>query len=90
MTQKFQSKDVCVTSGAVALLNGNGVLLMNMLARHFSGDWGTVDDEDKAANDYALEHGQRLLSAYRVGDEKMWVITEWDRSVTTVLTPDEY
>ena len=61
------------------------------LRRHECGDWGVVDDEDKAANDAALVNGSRVLSAYRSANGvKFWIITEWDRSVTTVLLPSEY
>jgi hypothetical protein len=61
------------------------------LARHESGDWGEVDEHDRKANDYAAERGERVLSAYtlRTG-EKIWIITEADRSNTTILLPSEY
>jgi hypothetical protein len=58
--------------------------------RHRSGDWGDVCDEDKKLNDEAVDGEGRILSAYTVDGEKVWVITEWDRSVTTVLFPSEY
>jgi len=61
-----------------------------ILTRHQSGDWGDLDDEDKAANDQAVEYGNRILSAYKLYGEKVWVITERDRSVTTLLFPSEY
>lgn len=73
--------------------------IFSCVRRHASGDWGELlDAEDRAANDAALSDGGRLLSAYPVpagqesadGDEKIWIITEWDRSVTTVLYPSEY
>src|SRR5690349_18002039 len=61
------------------------------LGRHASGDWGEVDAEDWKANDDALKDGTRHISAYRtLKGVRLWVITEWDRSVTTVLLPDEY
>jgi hypothetical protein len=61
------------------------------LGRHVRGDWGDVDDEDWQANERALTEGTRLLSVYRSGGGvKFWVITEWDRSVTTVLLPSDY
>ena len=59
-------------------------------SRHASGDWGYISEEDKASNDYALDHGERLFSAYKNGDTKIWIITEWDRSATTILFPEEY
>lgn len=64
---------------------------MQALIRHEQGDWGDLDAEDKAANDEALEHGGRLLSAYvTVDDVRFWIITEADRSATTLLLPEEY
>jgi len=65
--------------------------VIRALARHQSGDWGDVDAEDKRKNEYALGRRLRLLSAYhaRTG-VKFWIITEADRSATTVLLPSEY
>ena len=58
--------------------------------RHASGDWGELSDEDRVYNDYALENGDRIFSAYTYGDTKIWIITEWDHSYTTILFPEEY
>lgn len=65
---------------------------LEYIARHARGDWGIVDADDKRANDDALKVGARLLSAYmlRDGTTKIWIITEADRSATTILLPDEY
>ena len=60
------------------------------LARHAGCDWGELSEEDKRANDYAVNRRLRILSAYRVGSLKYWIITEADRSATTVLLPEEY
>ena len=55
------------------------------------GDWGELDPEDRCQNEWALLHGGRLLSAYRTRAEaRLWVITEWDRSASTLLLPEEY
>ena len=67
-----------------------GVNPLHLLMRHVNGDWGDLDDEDKQANERALEDGTRLMSAYSIGEARFWVITEWDRSVTTILLPEEY
>ena len=73
--------------------------MLTLLARHVAGDWGVVDDEDQVTNDEAVRLGNRILSAYPVdpalpckgfGDNCVWIITEADRSVTTILLPDEY
>ena len=60
------------------------------ISRHRQGDWGEVCEEDAALNDAAARQDCRVLSAYTVEDRKIWIITEWDRSVTTVLFPEEY
>lgn len=65
--------------------------LVTFVARHARGDWGEVDDADWKENDFSVENGYRILSAYTSrGGEKVWVITEADRSATTVLLPEEY
>jgi hypothetical protein len=70
--------------------------IQQSLSRHVKGDWGDVDEEDKQANDQALKEGTRLLSAYnddrfpKNGVATIWIITEADRSATTILFPDEY
>jgi hypothetical protein len=67
------------------------------LGRHLLGDDGDTDAEDKALNAQAWQHGERVLSVYKLNnglsadrDDRLWVITEWDRSVTTILFPSEY
>ena len=64
--------------------------ILLVLGRHSLGDWGDVPEEDEAANNRALKEGARVLSSYVIEETKVWVITEWDRSVTTVLFPEEY
>ncbi|MCA9096641.1 MAG: hypothetical protein KDA68_24340 [Planctomycetaceae bacterium] len=60
------------------------------LKRHSQGDWGNVCPDDAALNDAALLHGDRILSAYGDGPKRFWIITEADRSVTTILMPEDY
>lgn len=61
------------------------------LQRHMNGDWGNLNEEDKHENDLSLKEGYRLFSAYEAtGLPKIWIITEADRSVTTILFPSEY
>lgn len=65
--------------------------MMQALRRHARGDWGELCNEDREANDLALKNGARLLSSYQSSSGvKFWIITEWDRSATTVLLPEEY
>jgi hypothetical protein len=80
-----------MTTGAAAL----GVDFGPLLARHGSGDWGDLDDFDARQNNTAVKEGYRILSAYEVttvnGEtERIWIITEADRSATTILLPSEY
>jgi hypothetical protein len=63
---------------------------MTALRRHACGDWGDLCPEDTLANEEALRDGDRLLSAYGQGELRFWIITEADRSVTTVLLPEDY
>lgn len=79
------------TPGAVAALAAADVSIFKLLNRHARGDWGDVSPEDHALNDLAAIAGQRVLSSYLLGNgQKVWIITEWDRSATTVLLPGEY
>lgn len=77
------------TPGVLEAVDGGEIA--DMVTQHMCGDWGVVDEEDKAQNDKALEYGNRVLSAYVSSKGvKVWVITEADRSYTTVMLPDEY
>ena len=64
--------------------------VVNGLRRHARGDWGEVCQQDWQANEEALNDGARLLSVYKAGEAKFWIITEADRSATTVLLPEDY
>ncbi len=83
---------VCVsTPGALEALAEAGVFPLSLLRRHASGDWGELDAHDRRANNAALKHGTRLLSSYALpSGAKVWILTEADRSATTMLLPDEY
>lgn len=89
---KFPLGRVMATPGAMTLLEEQGVHPGTLLQRHENGDWGDLGHEDKCRNDEALIEGSRIFSAYHVPDakHKVWIITEWDRSVTTLLLPEEY
>jgi len=64
--------------------------LNNLINKHANGDWGDLPKSDIQENNRALEEGGRLFSSYKLGGEKIYIITEWDRSYTTILFPDEY
>ena len=68
----------------------DGRTISRLLTRHRHCDWGDICDEDWKLNDHAVKNGERLLSSYQVGAEKVFIITEWDRSATTILFADEY
>ncbi len=89
---RFQLGQVVATPGALDALERAGTTPLRLLGRHESGDWGDLSDDDIAENEFSLKEGFRLLSAYNLPDtgEKIWVITEADRSVTTLLLPEEY
>jgi hypothetical protein len=94
-TFRFSLGDVAMTPGVRDLLAQvtdpwPRATVNRMLARHASGDWGEVPPEDAAENELALQEGYRLMSVYYVCGERVWVITEADRSCTTLLLPDEY
>ena len=79
---------VVVTTGARDSLDMNDVQVA--LMRHQMYDWGNVCKEDKKANDEAVIEGDRILSSYESKGTKFWIITEWNRSATTILLPEEY
>jgi len=80
---------VCMTAG-VAALELDPEEIFRLLHRHHCGDWGDLDDEDKRANNRDLREGGRLLSRYDTGAGSFYVITERDRSMTTVMLREEY
>lgn len=86
---RVQLGQVVATANAAETLPQNEIIAA--LRRHSIGDWGDVDDEDRETNNRAIQHGDRLLSVYHTIDGiKFWIITEWDRSLTTVLLPEDY
>jgi hypothetical protein len=87
----FEPGRIVATPGVLRALEEAGENPASFLARHLAGDWGELDAHDVAENEFSLKHGLRLLSAYllRTG-MKIWIITEADRSATTLLLPEEY
>ena len=85
---------VCVVTQGIHQLQKSAVAsdkdLRPFITRHLSGDWGNTPDEDKMLNDEATKNGSRIISSYLFNGNRIWVITEGDRSVTTVLLPSEY
>jgi hypothetical protein len=88
---KFPLGQIVATPAAIEAMRVSGQSPGFFLSRYATGDWGEVGAEDWRLNDEALEDGTRLLSAYRtLRGVNLWVITEADRSVTTILKPEEY
>ena len=90
----FRLGQVCATPAALKSLEAGGVDPITLLARHVRLDGGDLCDEDQEQNRVAVQQGLRVFSSYRVGtglaEERVWCITEWNRSLTTILTPDDY
>ena len=87
----FDLGQLVATPGALAALEKSGQSPMAFLSRHVRGDWGELSEDDRKENQFSLEKGFRLLSSYQTNaGERVWVITEADRSHTTILLPDEY
>jgi len=84
----FPLGKLVMTSNAARRLSPREI--RDALKRHESADWGDLPPEDVRENECALKHGGRLFSAYGAGEKRFWVITEADRSVTTVLLPQDY
>jgi hypothetical protein len=85
---QFPLGPIVVTANAMRTLNPSRI--RNGLRRHASGDWGDLTPDDFDENDNAIAAGGRLFSAYGAGEERFWIITEGDRSVTTILLPEDY
>jgi hypothetical protein len=81
---------VVATPGALSLLGKSGGHPFDLLARHETGDWGELCTFDRRQNEIALRDGYRVLSSYETTAGRVWIITEADRSVTTILLPEEY
>lgn len=79
-----------ITPHAQHYLMQHDISAMDLIQRHQQGDWGDLVADDAQANRDALVYGYRVMSSYQVGSGKVWVITEADRSATTVLLPDDY
>jgi hypothetical protein len=87
----FSLGQIFITIGAREALDESNQTANEILAEHQRGDWGLVCEDDREENELSVREGFRILSAYRTArDEKLWVITEVDRSSTTVLLPSEY
>ena len=90
MKPRFKLGALVATPGALKILEKAGVPVWSLVSRHVSGDFGEVDEHDRQANEDAIASGERILSAYTVAGERVWIITEADRSSTCTLLASEY
>jgi hypothetical protein len=90
MTAPLPLGRVVATPGALKLLGKAREHPFDLLARHAAGDWGDLCAFDRRQNEIALRDGYRVLSSYEVPAGRVWIITESDRSITTILLPEEY
>lgn len=90
--QRFEHGLLVATPGALQLLDELEISPSHLLERHLSGDWGVVPREDALENERSVRKGYRIVSSYEVGDhgDRVWVITEADRTSTCLLLPEEY
>ena len=91
--QLFKLGDIVYTAGVNSMLEQGKINtpdIFNMLRRHSRGDWGNIHEEDIGLNEEAIKHGNQILSVYHIADKIFWVVTEHDRSRTTILLPTEY
>lgn len=91
-SRRFSPGKTVMTCGVDALVQQGRLNPVPFLHRHLNGDWGDLEDYDRRQNDAALASGEdRLFSSYQITpNQQLWIITEWDRSVTTLLLPSEY
>lgn len=88
--QLFPLGQIVATIGIQELAKDPTFNMYGYIRRHATGDWGDLDDEDKKTNDEAVKGGFMLLSSYNLeGGKRLWIQTEWDRSVTTLMLPEE-
>ncbi|MDY0236631.1 MAG: hypothetical protein RBR71_11405 [Gudongella sp.] len=97
--RRLKTGSVMMTAGIRNFLEEseeNVIKVLECLERHKMCDWGDLSDDDREVNDAAVDldmkgkPSDRIMSAYDVGENRIWIVTEWDRSVTTILFPEEY
>lgn len=88
----FKLGQVVATPGALWAIEENNVDTWSLLQRHANGDWGCIPEEDRLENLLGVENGYRVMSSYPLNEQgdKLWIITEADRSSTCLLLPEEY
>ena len=87
---KFKIGEAYATAAVTQWAGEQAIDLTKLMWRHHCGEWGDLCDDDKTANDEALENGDRILSTYQISGRKIFIITEHDRSRTTIMLSSEY
>lgn len=88
---RFKLGRIFATPAALLACDTSGVTMFDLLLRHLRGDWGDLPESDRQQNEHALEVGLSLLSSYTLpGGQVVWIITEWDRTITTLLLLSDY
>lgn len=93
MSKKIELGQTVMTRGIADKIEKDdkfAEFVKSSLEKYINCDWGDTCTEDKANNNYALKTNDRILAVYKSSDTTIWIITEWDRSVTTILFPEEY
>jgi hypothetical protein len=90
MTPLFETGRLVATPGALNLLAVTGTNPLELIERHVSGGWGDVPPEDAKENVFSIKNGFRILSSYQVGLDRLWLLTEADRSSSCLLLPEDY
>ena len=88
--QLFSLGQIVATPRALDLLDRHAINAADLLARHQCGDWGVISEEDAQENQFSISNSYRILSSYPLGEDRIWIITEADRSSTTLLLPEDY
>ena len=86
----FALGQVVSTPNALAFAENHQLDLLQLLYRHQTGDWGDLEDEDKESNEEALINDTRIFSSYSIAEDKIWIITEAGRCLTTWVMPSDY
>lgn len=86
----FSIGQLVATPAALEYMEENHINVFSLIDRHTSHDWGDLDIEDKRRNDSALNDGSRIFSSYKVGPDRIWIITEASRESTCILLPSDY
>ncbi|KVG12479.1 hypothetical protein [Burkholderia thailandensis] len=88
---RFKLGRIFATPAALEAIANARVSIIDLLIRHMRGDWGDLSESDRQQNELSVKAGLRLLSCYVLpGHQTVWVVTEWDRTATTILLPGDY